>query len=219
MQNNLRTREFLEKYSGSLNLNYVDAFSSGKAIPEKLAGVGFARKIGLDISLTKYDYSSSSKKLLIWLDADCEVDQNYLEVIVNSFNKNNLSSAVVEYEHKIDDSKPESKAIVCYETFLRYLKLALTYANSHYNYHVIGSTIVCEVESYIKAGGMNSGEDFTFWRSLQSRVKLRLSRKLLFILHRGNPGAYLSEQDRELADSLKIFRTNISFIIPLFLIF
>jgi hypothetical protein len=175
VQNNLATREILDSYKGNLNINYVDAFSSGKAIPKKLAGVGFARKIGLDLAITKFDYDSQSKKILFWLDADCEVAENYFSSITNKFNKDNLTSAVIEYEHKIDDEKPESKAIVCYETFLRYFKLALTYAKSHYNYHAIGSTIVCDVVSYIKAGGMNSkqaGEDFYFLEKLAKQNKV-----------------------------------------------
>lgn len=175
IENNKETFDLLSNYIGMLNINLVDVFSKGKSLPKKLAGVGFARKIGLDLALTKFDYESSAKKILFWLDADCEVETNYLEVITNKFNKQNFSSAVIEYEHKIEDEKPESRAIVCYETFLRYLRLALIYAKSHYDYQAIGSTIVCDVESYIKAGGMNSkkaGEDFYFLEKLAKQNKV-----------------------------------------------
>lgn len=176
IENNQKTFDLLSNYDGVLNINFVDAFSKGKSLPKKLAGVGFARKIGLDLALTKFDYESPAKKILFWLDADCEVETNYLEVITDKFNKQNLNSAVIEYEHKIEDEKPEAKAIVCYETFLRYFRLALIYAKSHYDYHAIGSTIVCDVESYIKAGGMNSkqaGEDFYFLEKLAKQNKVQ----------------------------------------------
>lgn len=175
VDNNKKTFQLLSNYSGKLDINFVDAFSGGKALPPKLAGVGFARKIGLDLALTKFDYSYSEKKILFWLDADCEVEQNYLEVITDKFNKQNLNSSVIEYEHRINDQEAKSRAIVCYETFLRYFKLGLVYAKSHYDYHAIGSTIVCDVDSYIKAGGMNSkqaGEDFYFLEKLAKQNKV-----------------------------------------------
>lgn len=175
IENNKKTFQLLSNYSGKLNINFVDAFSKGNAIPKKLAGVGFARKIGIDLALSKFDYQSTAKKILFWLDADCEVEPNYLEVVTHKFNSLNLNSAVIEYEHKINDDEPEAQAIICYETFLRYFRLALIYANSHYDYHAIGSTITCSVDAYIKAGGMNTkqaGEDFYFLEKLAKQNKI-----------------------------------------------
>ena len=181
-ENNRKTSDLLSRYSGMLNINFVDAFSKRKSLPNKLVGVGFARKIGLDLALSKFDYESSAKKILLWLDADCEVESNYLEVVTEKFNNQNLSSAVIEYEHKFTDEEPEARAIVCYETFLRYFRLGLIYAKSHYNYHAIGSTIVCDAESYIKAGGMNSkqaGEDFYFLEKLAKQNKIETIKETL----------------------------------------
>jgi hypothetical protein len=175
VDNNRKTFQLLSNYSGKLDINFIDAFSEGNALKKKLAGVGFARKIGLDLALTKFDYSTSEKKILFWLDADCEVEQNYLEVVTDTFKHRNLNSSVIEYEHKINDQDAEARAMVCYETFLRYFKLGLVYAKSHYDYHAIGSTIVCDVDSYIKAGGMNTkqaGEDFYFLEKLAKQNKV-----------------------------------------------
>jgi hypothetical protein len=182
IENNQKTFESLLSYDKILNINFVDAFSKGKSLPQKLAGVGFARKIGLDLALTKFHYESTAKKILLWLDADCEVESNYLEVVTEKFNSQNLNSVVIEYEHKINDNEPEARAIVCYETFLRYFRLALIYAKSHYDYHAIGSTIVCDIESYIKAGGMNSkqaGEDFYFLEKLAKQNKVQTIKETL----------------------------------------
>jgi hypothetical protein len=175
IKDNYKTFHILREYDGCLNINYIDAFSPDKALPDKLAGVGLARKIGLDLALSKFNYESLNSKILYCLDADCKVEKNYLKSVIFNFHKYKLKSAVIEYEHIIEDNSNESIAIVCYETFLRYLKLALTYSKSHYNYHSIGSTIICDVQSYINSGGMNTkkaGEDFYFLEKLAKQNKV-----------------------------------------------
>ena len=150
-----------------INIALVDASSPGKELPEKDAGAGLARKIGMDLALTVFDYDSVNKKILISLDADCVVEKNYLSEIVNSFNKKNLHAAVINYAHEIYGAG--SQAIICYEIFLRYYELGLRFAGSPFAFHAIGSTITCDYESYIKAGGMNkrkAGEDFYFLEKL-----------------------------------------------------
>ncbi len=153
--------------SSGMNIAMVDASSFGNELPEKEAGAGLARKIGVNLALTVFDYSSEDKKIIISLDADCIVEKNYLSEIVNSFNRRNLNAAVINYAHEI--SGEESEAIICYEIFLRYYELGLKFAGSPFAFHAIGSTITCNYESYIKAGGMNkrkAGEDFYFLEKL-----------------------------------------------------
>lgn len=157
-----------------LTLNFIDASSEGKELPEKEGGVGLARKIGMDMALTLFDYQSSNKKILICLDADCTVSPNYLYEIIKNFNKNNLNAAVVEFHHTIDDNN-NSEAIVCYEIFLRYYLLGLKYSESPYAFHTIGSTMMCDYESYIKVEGMNkkkAAEDFYFLEKLAKHVNI-----------------------------------------------
>ncbi|GMU95321.1 glycosyltransferase [Ignavibacterium album] len=173
--NNKKTIQFLESYKGKLNLSFIDAASKDKELPDKFAGVGLARKIGCDLALTKFDYSSDKKKIIFFLDADCTVSSDYLQKVTLAFNKKDLRSAVIEYEHKFVDDTPEAEAIICYEIFLRYHRLGLKFAESYYDYHTIGSTIVCDVESYIKAGGMNkrkAGEDYYFLEKLAKLKKI-----------------------------------------------
>ena len=127
------------------------------------------------MALTLFDYKTENKKLLICLDADCEVEENYLETIVSAFNKNNLNAAVIEYEHGLPDDDFEKSAIICYEIFLRYYVLGLKYAKSPFAFHAVGSTMVCDYESYIKVGGMNkrkAAEDFYFLEKLAKVVKI-----------------------------------------------
>ncbi len=153
--------------SAGLQIALVDASTSGNEFPEKDAGAGLARKVGLDLALTIFDYNSSGKKILVNLDADCLVDKNYLSEIIGSFNNRNLHAAVINYAHEICGK--ESEAIICYEIFLRYYELGLMLAGSPFAFHSIGSTIACDYETYIKAGGMSkrkAGEDFYFLEKL-----------------------------------------------------
>ncbi len=169
--NNKKLLTFLRQLNNKkINIGIIDASSKNKELPEKEGGVGLARKIGMDLSLNYFNYSNNSnKKIIISLDADCTVSENYLETIVTEFNKNNYSAGYVNFKHPLPISNKEQMAIINYEIFLRYYVLSLKYANSHYAFHTIGSTIISDFESYIKVGGMNkrkAGEDFYFMEKL-----------------------------------------------------
>lgn len=158
-----------------INIGFIDASTEGKELPNKTAGVGLARKIGMDYSLNLFDFRSTSKKILICLDADCRVSKNYLTEIVESFNKKNINTAVIRYEHNINKNDDETKAIICYEIFLRHYHLGLLYANSTYAFPAIGSAMACDVESYILVEGMNkrkAAEDFYFLEKLAKSYKI-----------------------------------------------
>lgn len=170
-ENNNRTAEYLTQARTEkifpFDLNFIDAFSEGREIPRKTAGVGFARKIGMDQALLnlKYDNEVSG---IVCLDADCTVEQNYLTEIFKYFRSNSNSSAVIKYEHDL-----ENDAIICYEIFLRYYVLGLHYAGSPYAHHSIGSCVIIDPHTYVKIGGMNkkkAGEDFYF---LEKAAKLK----------------------------------------------
>ena len=158
-----------------LSIALVDSSSKEKELPEKDCGVGFARKIGLDLALTAIDYSIEKKKILIWLDADCKVDKNYINKVVEEFNNKNLFAATINFSHDISGSSELTKAILPYEVFLRYYVLGLKYAKSAYAFHTIGSTIAIDHAVYIKAGGMNkikAAEDFYFLQKVAKNYKI-----------------------------------------------
>ena len=163
------TLDYLRDIKTSLNISFIDACSNGKELDDKNGGVGLARKIGMDLALTKFDYLSINKKILICTDADCIVDPNYLSEISQEFNRNNYEAAVVNFAHDINGDDEETKAIVCYEIFLRYYVLGLNFAKSDYAFHTIGSTMLCTPEAYVKVEGMNkrkAAEDFYFLEKL-----------------------------------------------------
>jgi len=178
---NKKTLEFLrkiiyERNDYGINIVLVDASSNGLELPEKDGGVGLARKIGMDLALKQFDYSNSNKNILICLDADCTVSNNYLESIIESFNRSNIHAAYVEYEHILSEKKQDKLAIICYEIFLRYYVLGLRHGNSPFAFPTIGSTMICDYESYIKIGGMNkkkAAEDFYFMEKLAKITEIK----------------------------------------------
>jgi len=158
-----------------LNIALIDGSSKGKELKEKYSGVGLARKIGLDLALTVFDYSIEKKKIIIWLDADCKVDKNYINTIVNEFNNKNLFVTTINFSHDISGTNELTKAIIPYEIFLRYYVLGLKYAKSSYAFHTIGSTLAVDHNAYIKVGGMNkkrAAEDFYFLQKVAKNYKI-----------------------------------------------
>ncbi|MFA6980426.1 MAG: glycosyltransferase family A protein [Ignavibacteriaceae bacterium] len=170
----LRTKLSDEISGESFSLGFIDAATPGNELDEKNGGVGLARKIGMDAALSLFNYGLLNKKILVCLDADCTVSQNYFTEIYEEFSKRNLRAAVVSFQHSLAD-ETNREAILCYEIFLRYYVLNLRFANSPYAFHTIGSTIICDVESYIKVEGMNkqkAAEDFYFLEKLAKNVPI-----------------------------------------------
>ena len=166
---NQKTLAYLRKIKSKVNISFIDACSAGKEMDDKNGGVGLARKIGMDLALTKFDYLSINKNIIICTDADCIVDSDYLSEISQEFNRNNFEAAVVNFAHDISCRDEETKAIICYEIFLRYYVLGLKFANTDYAFHTIGSTMLCTPQAYVKVEGMNkrkAAEDFYFLEKL-----------------------------------------------------
>ena len=163
-----------EAERSGLNIALVDASSPGKELPAKTGGVGLARKIGMDLSLTVLDYNTRSKNLLICLDSDCTVKENYLEAIYDNTGKD-FSAGFVRFKHLVD-IHPYAEAIILYEIFLRYYVLGLRYAESPYTFYTIGSTMISDYKAYISVEGMNkrkAAEDFYFMEKLAKRYRIK----------------------------------------------
>jgi hypothetical protein len=150
-----------------LRVAWIDASSSGRELPPK-EGVGLARKIGLDWGLQILAAQDRLQAPLICLDGDTRVDETYLEAI-HSFFEQPRWAAVLPYAHPVTGDASEQAAILCYEFFLRYHALQLTWAASPYGYHAIGSAMACTAQAYAAIAGMNrrqAGEDFYFLQQL-----------------------------------------------------
>jgi hypothetical protein len=175
LQKNVENPLVQKLIDSGLGIALIDASSKGKELGEKDSGVGLARKTGLDIALTAFDYSINKRKILIWLDADCKVDKNYLNTVVDEFNNKNLFAATINFSHDISVKNELTKAIIPYEIFLRYYVLGLKHAKSPYAFHTIGSTIAIDINAYIKSGGMNkkkAAEDFYFLQKVAKNYEI-----------------------------------------------
>lgn len=134
----------------------------------KKAGVGLARKIGMDEAVRRFETLNEKNGIIVCFDADCLCSTNYLEAIYKNYARNpETRSALVYFEHLTgEDTLPEIKStIVSYEIHLRYYVRALEMANYPFAYHTVGSCITVTSETYQKYGGMNqrkAGEDFYF---------------------------------------------------------
>ena len=152
----------------NLHLACVDAASKGLELPAKGGGVGLARKIGFDLSLSRLRYGPSAT-LLISLDADTLVRPDYLPALMRHFQGTKVPGAVIPFCHRAGSSPDQDEAIRRYELFLRVYVLGLSRAGSPYAFHTVGSAMACIADSYARMGGMNlraAGEDFYFLQHL-----------------------------------------------------
>ena len=167
--NNFHSIQYLNKLINKSNENlkfgFIDCSTEGNEPPEKDAGAGLARKIGMDSALTLFDYQIKTQKIIISLDADCLITQNYIQEIQKSFINEKINTAVINFEHQLSENSIQNLGILNYEIFLRHYILGLKYANSAFAFHTIGSAFAVDPEIYVKVGGMNKrkgGEDFYF---------------------------------------------------------
>jgi hypothetical protein len=157
-----------------LKIGYIDASSPGKELSEKEGGVGLARKVGMDAAIDIFNYAEKAKKkILICLDADCTVKENYLSEIHKHFYEKKIKAASIYFEHNLTYPKNDNYAIICYEIFLRYYVMCLRYTKSYYAFHTIGSAMACDHDIYIKSEGMNkkkAAEDFYFLEKISKHT-------------------------------------------------
>ncbi|MCP4177574.1 MAG: hypothetical protein GY756_07390 [bacterium] len=171
---NLKNNDFQKRFElQNLNLCWIDASTKGNELSGK-GGVGKARKMGMDYSLLYLDWSLSP--LIISLDGDTLVEENYLKSIYTHFEseKYNIGISISFYHQKAYNKQDES-AIKEYEFYLHDYVINLRKAKSPYAYYTIGSAMAFRAEYYIKAGGMKNhrgGEDFYFMQSLRKLGKI-----------------------------------------------
>jgi hypothetical protein len=136
-------------------------------------GVGLARKTGMDEALRRLDSINNPNGIILNLDADCTVEENYLEAVFSElYNEPSHSACSIYFEHPASGQKYSEniyRYIVLYELHLRYYIQALSYTGFPWVFHTVGSSIAVKALPYIKVGGMNrkqAGEDFYFVQKL-----------------------------------------------------
>ncbi len=133
----------------------------------EVAGVGAARRAGMDLALRRLVSAGRPEQSAIaCLDADSPVDPGYVEGILSVFEADDPPAAgVCRCLHPIPEDPKKARAIVAYELWLRYLVEGFKFCGSPYAFLTIGSCTVVSPEAYARADGMprrQAGEDFYF---------------------------------------------------------
>ena len=134
----------------------------------KVAGVGLARKIGMDEALWRFASAGQDDGVILCFDADCTCARNYLQAVMSHFQEHPASPGCsIYFEHPLCGALPPAvyEAVVLYELHLRYYVEALRFAGFPFAFHTIGSSMAVRERVYREQGGMNkrkAGEDFYF---------------------------------------------------------
>lgn len=144
------------------------------SVEARSAGAGMARKIGMDEIIRRFNDINREDGVIVSLDADCLVSENYLQVIESTFSSDKKCfAATLNFRHRVEEMADEKQrqGIQLYEDYLHYYKKALDFAGFPNSIYTIGSAFAVRADVYVKQGGMNrrqAGEDFYFLNKLTS---------------------------------------------------
>lgn len=171
---NKQTLKELEAFSKETGSSHFRIYYWQVTLPvSQYAGVGLARKIGMDEIVHRFASIDRPEGVILSLDADCEVSSGYFTEIEKQLYLNKRAvAAIPAFEHPLqplDERSALRKAMIQYELYLRYYKHALQYTGFPYPYYTIGSDFAVKAETYCRAGGMGKyqgGEDFYFLQKI-----------------------------------------------------
>ncbi|MEM1297270.1 MAG: hypothetical protein AAGH89_18040, partial [Verrucomicrobiota bacterium] len=170
VQRNAQLEEQARKWSacnGRSNLGFH--ILNCPNLPSKHAGVGLARKIGMDEGCRRLEAIGNREGVLVCFDADSLCDPNYLSEVEALFRQDpSCQACSIYFEHPIEGSEfsPDVyRAITDYELHLRYYIRAQQFAGFPHAIQTIGSSMAVRCDAYQAQNGMNrrkAGEDFYF---------------------------------------------------------
>ncbi len=138
-------------------------------MPVRDAGVGLARKTGMDEALYRFNQIGNPGGVILSFDADSQCDDNYFTAIEDILAKNKTVTGFdVYFEHPVtgnDFQEKTYRGIVDYELHMRCVNQFLRYTGFPYAHHTVGSCFGVRADVYAAQGGMNkrkAGEDFYF---------------------------------------------------------
>ena len=168
LQNELTLKEAAGWIAEHMDARFAFHMLDLPDLPPKQAGVGLARKIGMDEAARRFDDVHRPAGVVVCYDADCRCEGNYLVRVEEHFQRNPRSPGCsIYFEHPLSGALDAEtyQAIALYELHLRYYVQALRYAGFPYACHTVGSSMAVRAHAYKKQGGMNkrqAGEDFYF---------------------------------------------------------
>lgn len=171
-QFNFSTKAKVESWISGNKNRKLDFFVIGPVeLQKKWAGVGLARKRGMDEAVLRFNYSDKTNGIIVSLDSDTLVEKNYLVEIERHFQQNPKNvGATISFHHQTNDlNEMQREGILLYEKYLEYYKDALSFTGFPYSMFTVGSAFAVTADAYIKCGGMSrrqAGEDFYFLQNL-----------------------------------------------------
>ena len=171
IQNNQDTYDKIVNSSYNFEFIVIDCFSNDYSLPNKSAGVGLARKIGMDYCI---DFSNTNS-LFFSIDADTIISSNYLKIIIENYIREKFAAAVINFKHQKNDNLIINRAIIKYENLLKDIAENIKKTGSIYGFVSMGSDIVCSMKAYVSIGGMppkKATEDFYFLQKLAKYQKI-----------------------------------------------
>ncbi len=169
-EQNLKTYNVLYQWSFDNSNEKLKFFSVlADNLPVKHAGVGLARKIGMDLAVERFGQINNENGVILSLDADARIDRNYFTAYEEiMLNKNSAGGCIYQFAHDLKGEKYTREiysAIAQYELHLRYYKHILDFTGFPHSHYTIGSCFGIKAGLYASHGGMNrrqGGEDFYF---------------------------------------------------------
>lgn len=145
-------------------------------LPEKIAGVGLARKIGMDEAVRRFEVLGRDG-IILNFDADCICSSNYLEAVTNCFaNRPEIEALSIGFKHRwVQLDELQKQAIILYELHLKTYIGWQKWYKYPYAYQTLGSCFAVRSKAYQAQGGMNkrkAGEDFYFLHKYSSISRL-----------------------------------------------
>lgn len=167
---NTKTYQEVSSYSKKIDeRSFIVRAAKLEGLPNKHAGVGLARKIGMDLAVEHFYKTENYRGIIVSLDADCEVSDNFITTVYNTFRSDgNLNATIHNFHHRVESSQSNIEfAVRQYESYLHYYSECLKSTGFPYYYHTIGSAFAVSANAYVRVGGMGrqqGGEDFIFYR-------------------------------------------------------
>lgn len=147
-------------------------------LPRKHAGVGLARKIGMDLAVEHFLRNRKPRGVIISLDADCTVSANFLTTVWETFSRDKfLNGTIHDFCHRVEeDGAIPVSAARQYEAYIHYFRSMLEYTGFPYYWYTIGSAFAVSADAYVRVGGMGrqqGGEDFYFLQKIFALGNIR----------------------------------------------
>ncbi len=175
LDQNHHSTQTIEKWSQQNEPKFKLYGLKENSLPKKHAGVGLARKIGMDEAVRRFDRAGNPDGVIACFDADSQCSPNYLVELEDHFKKYPKSPGCsIRFAHPTFGTQFEPHTylgIAYYELHLRYYNQALRASGYPNAYHTVGSSMAVRSKAYQKQGGMNrrqAGEDFYFLHKIIS---------------------------------------------------